>query len=66
MDHNRWWFSLAQCNDGTFYYQLNRDNNNQDYTAAPRLSATAATAVILLMRDRKLAMMNLEAPAAEG
>ena len=59
MDHNRWWFSLAQCNDGTFYYQLNRDNNNQDYTAAPRLSATAATAVILLMRDRRLELMQL-------
>ena len=59
MDHNRWWFALAQCNDGTFYYQLNRDNNAQDYTAAPRLSATAATAVILLMRDRKLQLMRL-------
>ena len=59
MDHNRWWFTLAHCPDGTFYYQLNRDNNPQDYTAAPRLSATAATAVILLIRDKKLQMMRL-------
>ena len=59
MNHNRWWFTLAHCPDGTFYYQLNRDNNPQDYTAAPRLSATAAAAVILLMRDKKLQMMRL-------
>ena len=59
MDENRWWFALAQCPDGTFYYQLNRDNNPQDYTAAPRLSATAATALVLSMRDRGLEMMNL-------
>jgi hypothetical protein len=65
MDENRWWFSLAHCTDGTFYYQMNRDNNPQDYTAAPRLSATAATALILSMRDRRLRMMNLEAPKAE-
>ena len=58
MDHNRWWFTLAHCPDGTFYYQPNRDNNPQDYTAAPRLSATAATALILSMRDRRLAIMG--------
>ena len=66
MDENRWWFALAQCDDGTFYYQLNRDNNPQDYTAAPRLSATAATAVMLLMRDRKLAVMRLGDEPAGG
>lgn len=58
MDENRWWFTLAQCGDGTFYYQPNRDNNAQDYQAAPRLSASAATALILLVRDRRLAMMS--------
>lgn len=26
MDANRWWFTLAQCTDGTVYYQPNRDN----------------------------------------
>ena len=55
-DHNRWHFALAQCPDGTFYYQPNRDNNAQDYTAAPRLSATAATALVLSMKHRSLAM----------
>jgi len=56
MDHNRWAFSLSQCPDGTFYYQPNRDNNPQDYTAAPRLSATAATALILTISRRQLQM----------
>ncbi|MCP4805290.1 MAG: hypothetical protein GY884_08065, partial [Proteobacteria bacterium] len=61
LDENRWWFSLAHCPDGSFYYQMNRDNNPQDYTAAPRLSATAATALILSLRDRRLRMMNVDA-----
>ena len=56
MDHNRWCFSLAQCPDGTFYYQPNRDNNAQDYRAAPRLSATAATALIFSVRHKVLQM----------
>ena len=56
MDHNRWSFSLAHCPDGTFYYQPNRDNNAQDYGAAPRLSATAATALILSVKHKKLQM----------
>lgn len=61
LDHNRWHFALAHCADGTFYYQPNRDNNPQDYHAAPRLSATAATALILSIRERNLAMTR--APA---
>ena len=60
MDHNRWSFSLAQCPDGTFYYQPNRDNNPQDYAAAPRLAATAATALILSVKHRKLQMAGAE------
>ena len=56
MDHNRWSFSLAHCPDGTFYYQPNRDNNAQDYSAAPRLAATAATALILSVKHKKLQM----------
>jgi len=56
MDHNRWSFSLAQCPDGTFYYQPNRDNNAQDYFAGPRLAATAATALIFSVKHRKLQM----------
>lgn len=54
MDHNRWAFSLSHCPDGTFYYQPNRDNNPQDYTAAPRLAATAATALIFTVKHARL------------
>ena len=54
MDHNRWAISLSQCADGSFYYQPNRDNNPQDYTVGPRLGATAATALILCIKDKKL------------
>jgi hypothetical protein len=56
MDQNRWALSLSQCPDGSFYYQPNRDNNPQDYTAAPRLAATAATALILTLPRRQLQM----------
>lgn len=44
MDANRWWFTLAQCQGGSFYYQPNRDNAG--YGADSRLSATAVTAFI--------------------
>jgi len=56
MDHNRWHFVLAHCPDGTFYYQPNRDNNPQDYAAAPRLAASATTALIFTVKHRKLQM----------
>lgn len=60
MDHNRWSLSLAHCPDGTFYYQPNRDNNPQDYAAAPRLAATATTALILSIKHKKLQMTGAE------
>lgn len=44
MDANRWWFTLAQCADGMFYYQPNRDNTG--YGGDSRLSASAVTAFI--------------------
>jgi hypothetical protein len=56
MDHNRWHFAMAHCPDGTFYYQPNRDNNPQDYGAGPRLSATAANALILTAKFKRLQM----------
>jgi hypothetical protein len=56
MDHNRWHFALAHCPDGTFYYQPNRDNNPQDFGAAPRLSATATNALILSAKYKRLQM----------
>ncbi len=52
MDANRWWFALAQCPDGTFYYQPNRDNAG--YGEDSRLSASAVTAFILSIPRRNL------------
>jgi len=60
MNYNRWEFNLAHCPDGTFYYQPNRDNNPQDFAAGPRLSATAATALILSVKNKKLQMTGAE------
>ncbi|MCA8961552.1 MAG: hypothetical protein KDC38_13600 [Planctomycetes bacterium] len=54
MDANRWWFTLAQCPDGTYYYQPNRDNAG--YGADSRISASAATAFILSLPKRGLVM----------
>ena len=52
MAANRWWFTLAQCPDGSFYYQPNRDNAG--YGADSRLSASAVTALILSIPKRSL------------
>lgn len=52
MDANRWWFTLAQCTDGSFYYQPNRDNAG--YGADSRLSASAVTAFIFSIPKRNL------------
>ncbi len=52
MDANKWWFVLAQCPDGSFYYQPNRDNAG--YGADSRLSATAVTAFIFSIPRRSL------------
>ncbi len=52
MDESRWWFVLAQCNDGTFYYQPNRDNAG--YGSDSRLSASAVTAFILQIPKKNL------------
>jgi len=60
MDANRWWFTLSQCTDGTFYYQPNRDNAG--YGADSRLSASAVTAFILSIEKRNLLMTRAELP----
>ena len=52
MSKNRWWFTLSECTDGTYYYQPNRDNAG--YGADSRLSATAVTAFILAIPTREL------------
>jgi hypothetical protein len=54
MDSNRWWFSLAQCCDGSFYYQPNRDNTG--YGEDSRTSASAVTAFVLSISKRNLAL----------
>lgn len=52
MDANRWWFTMAQCNDGTFYYQPNRDNAG--YGADSRMSASSVVAFILTIPRKSL------------
>ena len=54
MDENRWWFTLAQCTDGSFYYQPNRDNAG--YGAASRTTISAVVAFILTIPEGSLAM----------
>ena len=60
MDANRWWFTLAQCCDGTFYYQPNRDNAG--YGADSRLSASAVTAFVFSIPKHNL-LLTGRAPA---
>lgn len=52
MDANRWWFTLAECPDGSFFYQPNRDNAG--YGADARMSASAVVAFILSIPQRNL------------
>lgn len=58
MDANRWWFTMAQCNDGSFYYQPNRDNAG--YGSDSRTSASSVTAFILSIPKRNLVMTGKE------
>jgi alpha-galactosidase len=63
MDANRWWFALAQCADGTYYYQPNRDNAG--YGADARMTASSVTAFMLLIPKRGLVITGKGAqPAA--
>ncbi|MBL8753780.1 MAG: hypothetical protein JNK15_10810 [Planctomycetes bacterium] len=52
LTENRWWFVLAECADGTFYYQPNRDNAG--YGEDSRLSASAVVALVLSLPRRSL------------
>jgi hypothetical protein len=54
MDANRFWFALAQCTDGSFYYQPNRDNAG--YGPDARMTATAAAAFIFSIPKHSLAI----------
>ena len=46
LDANRWWFTMAQCNDGSFHYQPNRDNSG--YGSDSRMTASSVVAFIFL------------------
>ena len=61
MDANRWWFTMAHCTDGTFYYQPNRDNAG--YGSDSRMVASAVTAFILTIPKRGLVMTGKERSA---
>lgn len=64
LDANRWWFSLAQCPDGSFYYQPNRDNAG--YGSDSRLCASAVTAFIFSIPRRQLVLTGRAVPASPG
>jgi hypothetical protein len=52
MAANRWWFVLARCPDGSFYYQPNRDNAG--YGPHARVTASAVVAFLLAIPRRSL------------
>jgi hypothetical protein len=60
MDANRWWFTMAQCQDGTFYYQPNRDNAG--YGADSRSSVSSVVAFIFTIPKKGLAITGKEYP----
>jgi hypothetical protein len=60
MTANRWWFTMAQCADGTFYYQPNRDNAGYDSKA--RLTASCVVAFIFTIPKRNLAITGKAVP----
>lgn len=62
MDANRWWFTMAHCHDGSFYYQPNRDNAG--YGADSRTLASSVTAFIMTIPKRSLVMTGRKGKAA--
>ena len=58
MDSNRWWFTMAQCDDKTFYYQPNRDNAG--YGNDARMTASVVVAFIYTFQNRKLIITGKE------
>ena len=62
MDTNRWWFTMAQCNDGTFYYQPNRDNAG--YGSDARMSASSVVAFIYTIPKKSLVITGKSSPVA--
>ena len=62
MDANRWWFTLSQCADGSFYYQPNRDNNPYDFREGSRVSASAVVALIFSAKYENLQVTGVADP----
>ncbi len=62
MDANRWWFTMARCADGTFYYQPNRDNAG--YGDSNRVMATAVVAFIFSIPKQSLVIFGKQPPKA--
>ncbi|MFO0911407.1 MAG: DUF6288 domain-containing protein [Pirellulales bacterium] len=58
MDANRWWFTMAHCTDGSFYYQPNRDNSY--YGSDSRMIASSVAAFILAIPKHGLVMTGKE------
>jgi len=52
MDANRWWFTMAHCTDGSFYYQPNRDNAG--YGSDSRMTASSVVAFIFTIPKQSL------------
>jgi hypothetical protein len=63
MDANRWWFTMAQCPDKTFYYQPNRDNAG--YGSDARMTASTVVAFIFTIPKRSLMITGKAAPAVD-
>jgi hypothetical protein len=62
MDANRWWFTMAHCADGSFYYQPNRDNAG--YGSDSRMTASSVVAFIFTIPKRSLVITGKEAQDA--
>ncbi len=60
MDANRWWFTMAQCTDGSFYYQPNRDNAG--YDSESRMTASSVVAFIYSIPKHSLIITGKVAP----
>ena len=60
MDANRWWFTMAQCADETFYYQPNRDNAG--YGSDARMTASSVVAFIFTIPKRSLVITGKDVP----
>lgn len=64
MDSNRWWFTLAQCHNGGFYYQPNRDNAG--YGPDARMLTSSVVAFIFSIPKHNLIVTGKEVKRASS